>query len=164
MRNERRNTLLARREFLGHAALAPLALALGCRTPSSRAEVEHALTNLIMALGPWPEGQRARARQFAQRFLQARVVSGTFHERSTTATALASAAPFRNQPMAIGTIDLSGRSEAQRRLIVELAEQVYSLSEIVCQLAGTPGLGNCTAGRVQYTRPPSEWAAPYRRR
>lgn len=154
---------LHRRDFLWTASLMPIALALGCSKDASPAEVEAAIRKFILAVGPWGEDQRSVAEDFATRFLRANGVSGAFLAQAETAAPLAGRPPFRDGPMALDELDLSECSEAERKLLTDLVTQIYGLLEVhFVHLAGIPNVGDC-AGREQYTRPPSEWLAPYRK-
>ena len=157
------NNDIPRRDFLWTASLMPLALALGCGQDPSPAEIEAAIRRFILAVGPWGEDQRHVAEEFATRFLAARGVSGAFLEQGETTERLASRPPFHVGPMALDTLDLSGCSMAEKKLLTDLVTQIYGLLEVqYVHLSGVPDVG-VSAGREQYTRPPSEWSAPYRR-
>ena len=83
-------------------------------------------------------------------------------EQGATAGPLANRAPFRDGPMALDELDFSGCSKAEKDLLTGLVTQIYGLLEVhYVHVAGVPDVGVC-AGREQYTRPPSEWTAPYR--
>lgn len=154
---------LPRRDFLRLASLMPLALALGCSEDAGAAEIEAAIRKFILAVGPWGEDQRMVAEDFATRFLAAGGVSGMFLAQTETADRLASRAPFRDAPMALKELDLSGCSPEERKLLIDLVTQIYGLLEVhYVHLAGVPDVGVC-AGREQYQLPPFEWSAPYRR-
>ena len=154
---------LPRRDFLQIVSLMPLALALGCSTETSAAEIEAAIRKFILAVGPWGEDQRDIADDFATRFIAADGVSSAFLSQGETADRIASRAPFSKGPMALDTLDLSGCSEAEKKLLTDLVTQIYGLLEVqYLHLAGVPDVGVC-AGREQYKLPPSEWSAPYRR-
>ncbi len=154
---------LPRRDFLRLAALMPLALALGCSQDAGAAEIEAAIRKFILAVGPWGEDQRMVAEDFATRFLAAGSVSGMFLDQGETADRLASRTPFDRGSLALDTLDLSGCSPEERKLLIDLVTQIYGLLEVhYVHLAGVPDVGVC-AGREQYQLPPAEWSAPYRR-
>ena len=161
MTDESKNDI-PRRDFLWAASMMPLALALGCSKDASPVEAETAIRKFILAVGPWGEDQRERAEDFATRFLAARGVSSAFLAQGDAAASLASRAPFRDEALALESLDLSGCSEAERNLLTSLVTQIYGLLEVHSDIAGVPDVGIC-AGREQYTRAPSEWSAPYRR-
>jgi hypothetical protein len=147
-----------RRDFLRLASVAPFTLVLGCSNDGSGlVDAEEAIKTLILALGPWGEDRRDQAEDFSRRFLAARSVSGAFLAQGESVKHLASRAPFRDQPLALESLDLSDYSEPERKLLTSLTTQIYGILEVhYFHVAGMPDVGVC-AGREWYTRPPSEW-------
>jgi hypothetical protein len=148
----------SRRDFLRMASVAPFALVLGCSNDGSGpGDAEEAIKTLILALGPWGEDRRDQAEDFSRRFLAAQSVSEAFLAQGESVKHLASRAPFRDQPLALESLDLSDYSESERKLLTSLTTQIYGILEVhYFHVAGMPDVGVC-AGREWYTRPPSEW-------
>lgn len=150
----------SRRYFIRLASATPFALMLG-RIRQTRASTspEEALRTLILAIGPWKEDRRVQAENFLMRFVSAGDISEPFLTQGKTITRLADRMPFRNQPLALQSLDLSDYSAAEKELLTSLTTQLYSFYEVhYFHVAGMPDVGVCK-GREWYTRPPSEWTA-----
>ncbi len=161
-----RDKIWLRRDFLRMVAAAPVAMgatlpfavSLSCGKGEPPAdEVELALQTLILAIGPWGEDRRAQAVDFAGRFLAVKSASGTFFEQGEIAKELAGGTPFREQPMALESLNLKAYSDAEREFLVSLVTKVYGFFEVhYFHVAGMPDVGVCS-NREWYTQPPSEW-------
>lgn len=150
---------ILRRDFLLLASSGALfVFAQSCSKDGSRpVDSKEALITIILAIGPWGEDRREQAEDFAMRFLAALGISQDILDQAEPAKSLASRAPFRDKPLALESLDLSGCSEAERNLLTSLVTQIYGLLEVhYFHVAGMPDVGIC-AGVEWYTRPPSEW-------
>ncbi len=148
-----------RREFLKLISSGALfAFAQGCSSDGSKpVTAREALTTIILAIGPWGEDRRDMAEDFAKRFLAAQGNSSEVLSQGESAKSLMDRVPFRNRPLALDTLDLSGFSETERNMLVSLVTQIYGLLEVhYFHVAGMPDIGVC-GGTEWFSRPPSEW-------
>ncbi len=144
---------LKRREFIQVLMSLPLGYALGCAvermTPG-----QQSLHELVLALGPWPATDRARAEEFAGRFLAADQVVGLYLPEASS-TILGLARRFPDGAMAVGEVDLGPLPDGERELAVQLTQQIYSLVEVRFYISNEPPWGECLGERTRYTRPPA---------
>ncbi len=144
---------LKRREFIQVLMSLPLGYALGCAvermTPG-----QQALHKLVLALGPWPATDRARAEEFAARFLAADQVVGLYLPEASSVV-LRLARRFPDGAMAVDEVDLEGLPTGERELVVQLTQQIYSLVEVRFYISNEPPWGECLGERTRYTRPPA---------
>ena len=144
---------LKRREFIQVLMSLPLGYALGCAvermTPG-----QQALHKLVLALGPWPATDRARAEEFAARFLAADQVVGLYLPEASSVV-LRLARRFPDGAMAVDEVDMEGLPTGERELVVQLTQQIYSLVEVRFYVSSEPPWGECLGERTRYTRPPA---------
>ena len=144
---------LKRREFIQVLMSLPLGYALGCAvermTPG-----QQSLHKLVLALGPWPATDRARAEEFAARFLAADQVVGLYLPEASSAV-LSLARRLPDGAMAIGEVDLRPLPDGARELVVQLTQQIYSLVEVRFYVSSEPPWGGCLGERTRYTKPPA---------
>ena len=144
---------LRRREFIQVLMSLPLGYAVGCaverRTPG-----QTALDKLVLALGPWSAEDGARADEFVGRFLAADQVVGLYLPGSST-TIQSLARRFPDGAMAVGEVDLGPLPDEERELLVQLAQQIYSLVEVRFYVSSEPPWGECLGERTRYTQPPA---------
>lgn len=142
-----------RREFLRVLLSLPLGYAVGCAAESKTAP-EEALGRLVLALGPWSEGERARAEAFVGRFLVAEHLVGLYlPESSGVIESLARRLP--DGAVSVGEFDLAVLSTEEREFVIRLAEQLYSLIEVRFDIANEPRWGVCLGDRIRYTKAPA---------
>jgi len=143
---------LRRREFIQVLMSLPLGYALGCAvermTPG-----QQSLHELVLALGPWPTTDRARAEEFAARFLAADDVVGLYLPESSSLI-LSLARRFPDGAMAVGEVDLEALPDGERELLVGLTQQIYSIIEVRFYVSSEPPWGECLGGRERYTQAP----------
>ncbi len=144
---------LKRREFIQVLMSLPLGYALGCAvermTPG-----QQALHKLVLALGPWPATDRARAEEFAARFLAADQVVGLYLPEASSVV-LRLARRFPDGAMAVDEVDMEGLPTGERELVVQLTQQIYSLVEVRFYVSSEPPWGECLGERTRYTQPPA---------
>ncbi len=144
---------LKRREFIQVLMSLPLGYALGCAvermTPG-----QQALHKLVLALGPWPATDRARAEEFAARFIAADQVVGLYLPEASSVV-LRLARRFPDGAMAVDEVDLEGLPTGERELVVQLTQQIYSLVEVRFYVSSEPPWGECLGERTRYTQPPA---------
>lgn len=151
---------LKRREFLEILMALPLGAAVACGSESGRPlsdvpqSAQEAMKKLVRALGPWPEAETARAENFAQRFVTAaHVVGSYFDERRTALESVAARLP--GGAMAVGEIDLGALPTDERELVRQLTRDLYSLVEVRFYLSSIPPWGECIGDRTWHTRAPA---------
>ncbi|HEY7745316.1 MAG TPA: hypothetical protein VIA07_03185, partial [Desulfuromonadales bacterium] len=147
-----------RRAILRFLLSLPLALFLGCR-PKAHPPIaegpalspEEALRRLILVLGPWDEGQREQAEDFARRFLAAgNAISPYLPASAATVQSLADRFPAGT--LAVGEIDLASLPEEERDLLLQLTRQLYTYVEVRFFVNGEPPWGECQRDNLRYTR------------
>jgi hypothetical protein len=149
-----------RRTILRFLFSLPLALFLGCR-PKAHPSIaegpaptpEEALRRLILLVGPWDEGQREQAEDFARRFLAAGSAVSPYLPASA-ATVQSLAGRFPAGTLAVGEIDLAALPEEERDLLLQLTRQLYTYVEIRFLVNGEPPWGECQRDNLRYTRAP----------
>lgn len=150
-----------RRQFLGILLSLPVALSLGCTSKDSTTTVpskvptpEQALTKVIRAVGPWTNGEREKAEDFAHRFLAAEcAVSSYMPAYGKQLQALAGR--FPEEAFALKEIDLGELSPEERDLLKKLVEQLYTYVEVRFFVSLEPPWGDCQLDRMRYTRSPA---------
>jgi len=143
-----------RREFIKVLMSMPVGYyAAGC-APGSDATAPDPLGVLVLALGPWSEGQRERAEEFTQRFLAAEQVVGLYRPDSDGAIE-SIAARFPDGAMAVADLDLTTFSAEEREFVVPFVQQLYSFIEVRFDIANEPRWGECLGERTRYTQAPS---------
>jgi hypothetical protein len=150
----------SRRAILRFLLTLPLALFFGCKprvqTPIVEAPApspEEALRRLILLVGPWDEGQRKPAEDFARRFLTAENAVSPYLPASA-ATVQSLAGRFPAGTMAVGEIDLATLPEEERGLLLQLTRQLYTYVEVRFYVNGEPPWGECQRDPLRYTRAP----------
>jgi hypothetical protein len=142
-----------RREFIKVMMSLPLGYyAAGCAVDSGT-PTQESLGKLVLALGPWSEGDRERAEEFAARFLAAEQIVGLYLPESQGAIeSLAGRIP--DGSMAIGELDLSALSTEEREFAVTFVQQLYSFIEVRFDISKEPRWGECLGDRTRYTQVP----------
>lgn len=149
-----------RREFLRLLATLPPMALLGCEsggekvsTKAAQLSPEESLKKLINILGPWGDNERERADNFANRFLNAEHLTGAyFPEKDEVVQSLA--ARFHDEMKAANEIDLGSLPASERELLVGLAAQLYSLTEVRFFVCGEPQAGQCLGDKTWHTKAP----------
>lgn len=149
-----------RRTVLRFLLTLPLALFLGCRSrllaPTAAAPLpspEAALRRLVLLVGPWGEGERKQAEDFARRFLAAEnAVSPYLPDSAALVQSLAGRFPAG--AMAVGEIDLAALPAGERELLLQLTRQIYTYVEVRFFVNGEPSWGECQKDHMRYTRAP----------
>ena len=142
-----------RREFVKVLLSLPLGYAVGC-TQESGTTVQDSLGKLVIALGPWSDGEREQAEEFVGRFLAAEHLVGLYiPESNGLIRSLANR--FPDGTMSVGQLDLATLSAEERAFALQLVEQLYSLIEVRFYIANEPRWGVCLGERTRYTRAPA---------
>lgn len=150
-----------RRQFLGILLSLPVALSLGCTlkdstttVPSKVPSPEQALNKVILAVGPWPYGEREEAEGFTRRFLASEgAVSSYLPANGKVLQTLAGR--FPDGAIALKEIDLRALSPEERDLLKKLVEQLYTYVEVRFFISHEPPWGECQPDRMRYTRSPA---------
>jgi len=149
-----------RRAILRFLLTLPLALFFGCRpkvlAPTAEAPTpgpEEALRRLILLVGPWGEGERKQAEDFASRFL-ASANASTPYLPASAGVLQSLAGRFPAGAMAVDEIDLAVLSAEERDLLLQLARQLYTIVEVRFFVNGEPPWGECQQDHLRYTRAP----------
>lgn len=149
-----------RRVILRFLLTLPLALFFGCKTrvltPASEASApspEEALHRLILLVGPWDEGQRKPAEDFAHRFFATENAVSPYLPASA-AVVQSLAGRFPAGAVAVGEIDLATLPEEERELLLQLTRQLYTYVEVRFFVNGEPPWGECQKDPLRYTRAP----------
>ena len=143
-----------RREFIKVLMSLPVGYyAAGCAVGSD-ATAQDPLGKLVLALGPWSDGDRERAEEFAGRFLAADQIVGLYLPESRGAIE-SLAARFPDGAMAIDELDLSSLSMEERDFAVPFVQQLYSFIEVRFDIANEPRWGECLGERTRYTQAPA---------
>ncbi len=142
-----------RREFIKVMISLPLGYyAVGCAGESGT-QAQAALAKLVLALGPWSDGERERAEEFVGRFLAAEQIVGLYLPESREVIEnLAGRIP--DGAMAVGELDLSALSREERELVVPFVQQLYSFIEVRFDISNEPRWGECLGERTRYTQVP----------
>ena len=141
-----------RREFLKVLMSLPLGYAVGCAVePGTPAQ--ESLGKLVLALGPWSDGDRERAEEFVGRFLAAEHLVGLYLPESS-GVIQSLARRFPNGAMSVGELDLAVLSAEEREFTVQLVQQLYSLIEVRFEISNEPRWGECLGERTRYTQTP----------
>jgi hypothetical protein len=149
---------LDRREFVQLMVALSAGFAIGCESNESRpgagslSPAEESLLALVLALGPWPESDRAKAEDFAGRFVA--YAGGLYLSESTNVVqSLANRLPA--DAMALTELDLKDLTAEERELTIQLTQQLYSFIEVRFYVANEPPWGECLGDRTRYTLAPS---------
>jgi hypothetical protein len=147
----------SRRAILRFLLTLPLALFFGCKSRVQTSIVEapapnpeEALRLLILLVGPWDEGQRKPAEDFARRFLTAENAVSPYLPASA-AVVQSLAGRFPAGAMAVGEIDLAALPEEERELLLQLTRQLYTYVEVRLLVNGEPPWGECQKDPLRYT-------------
>jgi len=142
-----------RREFIKVLMSLPLGYAVGCAV-ESRSPAQESVRKLVLALGPWSDGDRERAEEFAGRFLAAEQIVGLYLPESRDAIE-SLAGRFSDGAMAVGELHLSSWSTEEREFAVPFVQQLYSFIEVRFDIANEPRWGECLGERTRYTQTPT---------
>jgi len=149
-----------RRTVLRFLLTLPLALFFGCRpkvsTPTGEAPAaspEEALRRLVLLVGPWGEGERKQAEDFASRFLAADNAVSTYLPASA-AVVQSLSGRFPAGAMSVNEIDLAVLPTEERELLLQLTRQIYTYVEVRFFVNGEPPWGECQKEHLRYTRAP----------
>jgi hypothetical protein len=107
---------------------------------------------LVLALGPWPEDDKERAEDFADRFV---TYAGSLYLPDSAATIQSLAGRLPAGAMALEKIDLGDLSAEEREVLTQLTKQIYSFIEVRFFVASEPPWGRCLGERTWYTRAPA---------
>ena len=141
-----------RREFIKVLMSLPLGYAVGCAVESGTTPQE-SLGKLVLALGPWSDGDRERAEEFAARFVAAEHLVGLYLPESRGAIE-SLARRFADGALAVGELDLAALSTEEREFAVPFVKQLYSLIEVRFDISNEPRWGECLGERTRYTQAP----------
>ncbi len=146
-----------RRQLLQFLLYAPVGLSLSCGKGGYEARAlspEESLKKLILVLGPWSATERGEAEEFAGRFLASKVASGPYLPDS--AELLQSLARrFPDGTVSVSEIKLGKLPPEEREMLLNLAKQIYSLTETRFMMTEQPPVGECQDGATMHTRWPT---------
>jgi len=152
---------MLRRTVIRFLLTLPLTLFFGCKprvlTKAAEAPApgpEEALRRLVLLVGPWGEGQRVQAEDFAGRFLAAGNAVSPYLPTSA-AVVQSLAARFPAGAMAVAEVDLAALPEEERELLLQLSRQLYTFVEVRFFVNGEPPWGECQKDHLRYTRAPA---------
>ena len=144
-----------RRQLLKFLLLAPLGLSVSCGKGGYEAHAlspEESLKKLILVLGPWSATERGEAEDFAGRFLASEVASGPYLPDS--AELVQSLARRFPDTVSVSEIKLGKLPPEEREMLLNLAKQIYSLTETRFMMTGQPPVGECQEDATMHTRRP----------
>ncbi len=148
-----------RRKFLKVLISLPLALTFGYRPRLVESAVqktslnpEESLKKLIVLFGPWSRAKKKEAEDFAARFLKAKhAVIPYLPGSSGFIQRLASLFP---EIRSVDEINLGSLHPDERRVLMQLVKQLYSMIEVRFVAANEPPWGECQVDRLRHTRAP----------
>jgi len=147
---------IRRRQLLQFLLLAPVGLSLSCSKGRYEADAlspEESLKKLILILGPWSGTERDEAEEFAGRFLASKVASGPYlPDSAELVQSLARRFPYS---ISLSEIKLEELPSEEREILLNLAKQIYSFTEIRFLLSGQPPIGECQEDATMHTRKPA---------
>jgi hypothetical protein len=151
---------LKRREFLEMLMALPLGAAIACSSEAGRPlsdvpiSAQEAMKKLVRVLGPWSDAEMAQAEDFAQRFVAASHIVGSYFQESRAALE-SLAARFPDGVMTVAEINLGDLPGEERELVVQLTRDLYSLVDVRFFVSGIPPWGECLGDRTWHTRAPA---------
>ena len=148
-----------RRKFLKVLISLPLAFTFGYRPGLVESAVqktslnpEESVKKLIVLLGPWSPAKRKEAEDFAGRFLKAKhAVTPYLPGLNSLVQRLASRFP---EIRSVDEINLGSLPPDERKILMQLVKQLYSLIEVRFVAANEPPWGECQVDRLRHTRSP----------
>lgn len=143
-----------RRRLLRVLLSLPVGYAAACNNAPDHLSPEESLSSLILLLGPWPDPPGRDGERFAERFLAAPHLVGQFLPDSS-GVAQRLACRFDRTTTPPSEVDLVPLAADERELLVTLAAQLYSLTEIQRLAAGQPPYGECQTDGTWHTQAPS---------
>ena len=151
-----------RRRLLRVLLSLPVGYTAGCsnvtdNSLSGPAELspEESLSALILLLGPWPDPAGRVGERFVERFLAAPHLVGKFLPDSSGVVQRV-ARRFGDVPTPLMEVDLLPLAADEHTLLVKLARELYSLTEIQRLAANQPPYGECQTDGTWHTRAPTE--------
>jgi hypothetical protein len=146
-----------RRQLLQFLLLAPIGLTLSCGRPGYEAPAlssEQSLKKLILILGPWSATEQGEGEDFAGRFLASKVTSGSYLPDSAELVQ-SLARRFADGTVSVNEIKLGELPLEERTVLLNLAKQIYSLTETRFMMTGQPAVGECQDDATMHTRRPT---------
>ncbi len=138
----------------------PVGYAAACsnatdNSPSGPAPLsaEESLSALILLLGPWPDPAGPVGERFVERFLAAPHLVGKFLPGSSGVVQRV-ARRFGEVTTPLRKVDLLPLAADERTLLLKLATELYSLTEIQRLAANQPPYGECQTDGTWHTRAP----------
>jgi hypothetical protein len=151
---------LKRREFLEILMALPLGAAVACSSETGRPlsdvpiSAQEAMQKLVRILGPWSDAETSQAEDFAQRFVAASHIVGSYFQESRPALE-SLAARFPDGTMTVDEVNLGELPGDERELVVQLTRDLYSLVEVRFLVSGIPPWGECLGDPTWHTRAPA---------
>lgn len=140
----------------------PVGYAAGCcnatdnsLSGSAQLRREESLIALILLLGPWPDPAGPVGERFVERFLAAPHLLRKFLPDSNGVVQRV-ARRFGEVSAPLRKVDLLPLGADERALLVKLATELYSLTEIQRLAANQPPYGECPTDGTWHTRAPVE--------
>lgn len=156
-----KNWKISRGQFLRILASLPIFSAIGLDSKLFKYTVsaepqtpEESLKKLIFLFGPWSEKDRKEAEDFAGRFLSAKhAVAPYLPGSNELVQSLAKRFPANS--IALNEVNLENLSPKERKLLMELVNQLYNLIEVRFTVSNEPSWGECLGDLTRHTLAPT---------
>ena len=150
-----KNSSYNRRNFLKFLSLLPLGFVFGCKSdswdsdvPITQLDTQGSFKKLIVAFGPWSSDEKAKAGDFAKRFVSAS--GNTVPYSGEMIKKIAGRIP--DGSVGLKKIDLTIFPDDERKILVQFVQQLYSYLEVRNYTVGEPEFGLCQVDKNFYTK------------
>ena len=144
-----------RRDFLKFLSLLPLGFIFGCKSdswdsdvPITKLDREESFKKLIIAFGPWSSKEKAKAEDFAERFVSASANTASYSSEMI----MKIAGRIPDISVELKKVDLSIFPQNERKDLLKFVQQLYSYLEIRNIIVGEPVFGLCQVDKNFYTK------------
>jgi hypothetical protein len=144
-----------RRDFLKFLSLLPIGFVFGCRSdswdtdaPITKLDTKESFKKLIVAFGPWSSDKKAKAEDFAKRFVTASINTAPYNGEMIKK--IAGRVP--DNSIGLKKIDLTIFPDNERKTLIKFIQQLYSYLEIRNFTVGEPEFGLCQVDKNFYTK------------